>query len=187
MWSITSTADITNSPHSIPQVPDRNRPLLLGSVLITCILLDQLTKALAKIYLSPLISSVYLDGALRLVYAHNSGVMLSLGVGWPEPVKFWLFGVIPAVLFVSLLVTVLVWRALSTPAVIGAGLLIGGGMSNLLDRLLHQGMVIDFVSLSLLGRSTSIFNLADLQISLGLVLLSGLLLLGRIRGRDGTG
>lgn len=150
-----------------------NRPGLVGSVLVCSILLDQLTKAVAKQTLSPLISKVYLDGGVRLIYAENTGVFSSFGAGLPSELKSILFTLLPVLAFLALLLAILIWRGLSTATLVGASLLIGGGLSNVLDRLLHQGAVIDFVSINVLGYSSSIFNLADLAISLGMVLLAG--------------
>jgi signal peptidase II len=50
-------------------------------------------------------------------------------------------------------------------------------MGNLLDRIVRDGSVIDFMNLGLGHLRTGIFNVADVQIMLGL----GLLLLGRNR------
>jgi signal peptidase II len=55
----------------------------------------------------------------------------------------------------------------------------GGGLSNLLDRILHHGGVTDFVILGSGGLRTGIFNLADVAIFLGSVLF-GFLLFSRL-------
>ena len=59
-------------------------------------------------------------------------------------------------------------------------LIAAGGMGNLVDRILRDGRVIDFMNLGLGPVRTGIFNIADVQIMVGL----GLLLLGR-RELDG--
>lgn len=50
-------------------------------------------------------------------------------------------------------------------------LFIGGGTSNLLDRLLHGGYVVDFINIGIGPVRTGIFNVADVAISLGMILL----------------
>ena len=45
--------------------------------------------------------------------------------------------------------------------------MIGGGFSNLIDRLLNDGAVVDFVSVGVGNLRTGIFNLADGAIMLG--------------------
>ena len=53
------------------------------------------------------------------------------------------------------------------------GLIIGGALSNLIDRLRHGGYVVDFISFNIpqLNFHFAIFNLADAAISVGVVLL----------------
>ena len=47
----------------------------------------------------------------------------------------------------------------------------GGGLGNWLDRVMHDGAVTDFVSLGLGGLRTGIFNVADLAVVAGTLLL----------------
>ena len=53
------------------------------------------------------------------------------------------------------------------------GLIIGGALSNLIDRVRHGGYVVDFISFNIpqLNFHFAIFNLADAAISIGVVLL----------------
>jgi signal peptidase II len=48
---------------------------------------------------------------------------------------------------------------------------LGGGLSNLIDRLLRGGVIIDFVVITVGPIKTAIFNVADLTIFVGLVIL----------------
>lgn len=156
-----------------------NRLLLVISVLALCILIDQVTKGVARLYLSPLISTRYLDGMLGFIYAENTGVMLSMGAGLPATAKFWLFTLFPSLLFLSLLVYILIKRELSQLTLISCSMIVGGGMSNIIDRLLNDGAVVDFVYIDIWDRSTGIFNVADVAISVGFVALLILSLAGR--------
>jgi signal peptidase II len=63
-------------------------------------------------------------------------------------------------------------RHLGAPRVLGLALLTGGGLGNWLDRLLHSGAVVDFVSLGLGSLRTGIFNVADVAIVAGALLLA---------------
>jgi signal peptidase II len=60
---------------------------------------------------------------------------------------------------------------------LGLSLVVGGGLANWIDRLLHGGAVTDFVSLGIGPLRTGVFNLADLSILAGV----GLLLLHSLR------
>jgi signal peptidase II len=60
------------------------------------------------------------------------------------------------------------------------GLIIGGAFGNLIDRLLHSGYVVDFVSFRIpeIEYKFAIFNVADACISVGVFLLLAIVLLG---------
>ena len=55
-------------------------------------------------------------------------------------------------------------------AFLSLSLVCAGGMSNLVDRLLHNGLVTDFLILRLGLLRTGVFNLADVMIVLGTLL-----------------
>ena len=50
-------------------------------------------------------------------------------------------------------------------------LIISGGLGNLIDRMVNQGAVIDFMNIGLGSIRTGVFNGADLAIMVGLLLL----------------
>jgi signal peptidase II len=60
----------------------------------------------------------------------------------------------------------LLWRSHSRPLIIGYGLVIGGALGNLIDRLLY-GKVADFFHFYGFGYDWYVFNVADLAITLG--------------------
>ena len=94
---------------------------------------------------------------------------MSLGHGLSESAKFWLFTVLVAALLGALLGYLLINPGISGPALISGSLILGGGISNVIDRVVHDGAVIDFMFLSIGGIRTGIFNLADVLITLGML------------------
>lgn len=54
---------------------------------------------------------------------------------------------------------------------LGLCLICGGGLSNLLDRIAFGGYAVDFVSLDFGIMRSAVFNLADIAITLGGLLL----------------
>ena len=50
--------------------------------------------------------------------------------------------------------------------VIGETCILAGGFSNFIDRLLNRG-VVDFIKVSLWGKSFPLFNVADIAITIG--------------------
>ena len=55
---------------------------------------------------------------------------------------------------------------------LGLALLTGGAVGNLIDRVAYGGAVVDFVSVGLGGVRTGIFNLADVAITAGVILVA---------------
>jgi signal peptidase II len=54
---------------------------------------------------------------------------------------------------------------------IAVSLLLAGGIGNLLDRVFHNGLVIDFLNMGIGPLRTGIFNVADMAIMAGFALL----------------
>jgi len=54
---------------------------------------------------------------------------------------------------------------------VGLSLVMAGGLSNLLDRILRHGLVTDFVTIRIGPFQTGIFNAADVLIMIGVSLI----------------
>ena len=114
---------------------------------------------------SKLVASSALDGRsvdvgpLDLRLSHNTGVAFGMGDRLPDPV---ILAVTAAVMVV--LAIAAVRGALGPPA--ATGLVLGGGIANLGDRVLG-GSVVDFLDVGWWPT----FNLADVFLSAGCVLL----------------
>lgn len=132
------------------------------------IMLDQWSKSLASTMLEYRVP-VALTDWFDLMLAHNSGAAFSFlanSGGWQR----WFF----AGIAVLVSVVISVWlcrlpprRWLLTSAL---GLVLGGGLGNLWDRLEH-GYVVDFIALHYGTWYWPAFNIADSAISLGACLL----------------
>ncbi|CAB4862414.1 unannotated protein [freshwater metagenome] len=104
--------------------------------------------------------AVNAGGLLSLMASSNSGIGFSAMRG--QTVAVLLLSIV-ALLFCARLLT----RVQTNVALVALALIVGGGLSNLLDRALHGGQVTDFVGVS----SWFVCNGADIAISLGVVLL----------------
>jgi signal peptidase II len=143
-----------------------------------CIGCDQASKHVAEGALKGAETLSFFGDVFRLTYAENRGAFLGLGGGWPEPVRWVAFtcvalGVVAASL--GWVVAQLRRGRHNSLAVWAMVLIAAGGMGNLVDRVVRGGRVIDFMNLGLGPVRTGIFNVADVQIMVGL----GLLLIGR--------
>ena len=140
-------------------------------VLASCVGCDHAAKQVAEQLLAGSDAFVLAGGAVRLELVSNPGAFLSLGAGLPEAVRqLLLLGLVPLALG---LVSLLVWRSphASRAQLLALGLVAGGGLANWLDRVLHGGAVTDFVSLGVGRLRTGIFNVADVAIVAGVLLL----------------
>jgi signal peptidase II len=147
------------------------------------VLTDQLTKHLALRALDESQPLRLLGGAVYLTLTRNSGAAFSLGRD-----HTFVFPVIAA--------AVVAWigwmsmRLRSMPWAVALGLVLGGALGNMVDRLFRApgplvGHVVDMVSLfDPAGRVWPVFNLADSSLVVGVALAVGLEMAGR--QRDGT-
>lgn len=110
-----------------------------------------------------------IPGLLQFTYAENTGAAFSFlaqAGGWQR----WFFGVIA--LAFSVLISVWLWRLPSAkrwePCALA--LILGGALGNLWDRVL-LGYVRDFISVYYGSWSFPVFNVADMAISVGAVML----------------
>ena len=146
-----------------------------GSVLwiiLLTIAIDQATKWLAKIYLAPDGFISFAGDIFRLQYAENTGAFLSLGASLPQPWRHLVFTMLVGIFLLALLAYLLFNRSLSDAQRLSLSLVCGGGLSNLIDRTFHDGRVIDFLNLGVGFVRTGIFNVADMAITAGAILLA---------------
>ena len=147
------------------------RALLLLIVIVGSIGCDHASKEIALAVLDEHPLSLAGD-VIRLELAWNGGGFLSMGEHLPEPARTLVFlAAVPLVLLALCVHYGLrIRRAEASMAlVLGLGLTVGGGLANWLDRMLHSGLVTDFLIVGVAPLRTGIFNLADVAIVVGLV------------------
>lgn len=146
------------------------RLLLMLAILLISISIDQYSKQLAKAHLEPHERISYLGDTFYLTYAENTGAFLSLGAKQSEVIRYWFLKVFPVVMLAGLFFYTLFSKKMTNWQVIAFSFILGGGFSNIYDRLLY-GKVIDFMNLGIGDLRTGIFNIADMSIMLGLFML----------------
>jgi signal peptidase II len=126
--------------------------------------LDRLTKAWAE---SAFAQHPYdvVPGVLTLRFTTNSGGAFSLGQSAP-----WFFAT--ATIIVSGLIVATAFRHRSTMVAVALGLVLGGALGNLTDRIVRgsgvSGRVVDFIDVHV----WPVFNLADSAIVVGALLFA---------------
>ena len=140
-------------------------------VLVLCVGLDQITKEIATQYLSGSQAISYFNDVFRLQYSENTGAFLSLGAGLTDDIKFWVFTVSAAILLLGVLAYILLSSRLSKATLAGMSMIVGGGIGNLIDRVVNDGAAVDFMNIGVGNLRTGIFNFADVAITVGLAIL----------------
>jgi signal peptidase II len=145
--------------------------MTLVTVLVLSIGCDQLVKQVARSFLqySPPLS--YFGDVVRLQYAENRGIMLSIGAMLSPDVRFWIFTVGVGLLLMAMLAYVLWSGEMERLQTIAWSLIVSGGFGNLIDRVIRDGVVIDYISIGLGVVRTAVFNLADVLVFAGVFLL----------------
>jgi signal peptidase II len=154
---------------TLKQLP---RAMLVALVVTICIGCDQGTKFVAKEHLKPDAAISFAGDLFRLQYAENTGAFLSLGSSLPEDWRQWIFTVFVGLFLVGLLLYVVFSRDLDFNQVACLSLVCGGGLSNLIDRIVYDGRVVDFLNVGVGSIRTGIFNVADMAITAGAILLA---------------
>lgn len=136
-------------------------------ILASCIGCDQATKAIAVRTLQDAAPRSYCGDLLRLEYAENPGGFLSLGADLPKPVRRGIFLVVGSALM-ALVVGYLLNKRHASPALFAAlTLMLAGGIGNLIDRFVNDGLVTDFINIGIGPLRTGIFNVADVALLVG--------------------
>ncbi|WP_231123846.1 signal peptidase II [Nocardioides sambongensis] len=151
---------------------------IFAAVALTCFGLDQYTKHLAVEHLTGQPDKQLIGDVLQLRLAYNPGAAFSLGTEFTVAITCLAIVATVVVLVLSLRLRHWAWA-------VALGFLLAGIDGNLFDRLFRDpqafhGHVVDFLMLP----NWPIFNVADICINIGAVLI--LILVFRGIGLDGT-
>ena len=133
---------------------------------------DHVSKELAKEHLKDRAPRSYYHDTFRLEYVENTGAFLSFGDNWSKTVSFWTMSIIPLIILVAIFIYA-VRRAgnHSFWSLFPFVLIVSGGLGNIIDRIVYNRHVTDFLNLGINNLRTGIFNLADLYVTAGVIML----------------
>lgn len=138
--------------------------LTFGGIAAVIVALDQLTKAWVTSFLAPGQSVNVIGDLIRLVHGQNDGGLFGLLRGQALP-----FALVSLVV-VGLIVAYHGRSGRSSYLSITLGLLLGGAIGNLIDRIRLEH-VVDFVDAGIGTLRWYTFNVADAAISFAILLL----------------
>ena len=125
--------------------------------------LDQLFKWLVITYLKPIGTVKVFGDVFKLTYVENRGVAFGMFQGMQ-----WVFVILTVIMLIAIIVYMFKKRPRGKFFYITAAMIIGGGIGNLIDRVLY-GYVVDYLSLSFFP---PVCNFADYCITIGVFLLA---------------
>ena len=146
-----------------PMRARRRWPLFAGLALLV-VAADQLAKVLVTRGLTAGQSVDVVGDVVRIVFGQNSGALFGLFKD-----NALMFGLVS----LAVVVLIVAYHARSAPSLyltVTLGLLLGGAIGNMLDRL-RLGYVVDFVDVGIGPTRFYTFNVADSAISLAILLL----------------
>ena len=132
---------------------------------VTSILLiiDQISKLLINTKMTLNQEIVLIPKLLSILYVKNTGAAFSI-----LQYNTIFLTVINALFIIVLHLFIKREKNLSKFSCLSLGLIMGGMFGNLIDRIIHHG-VIDFIYISLID--FPVFNIADMGITIGVILL----------------
>jgi signal peptidase II len=151
--------------------PDRAR--LFWPVLVVVVVSDLITKWIAATELFPRgVPREVFGDVVRLTLVYNRGAAFGLHVG---PWSRWIF------LALTIGALVILWQlyrqspASDVPRILAIALVSGGAIGNLVDRVRGPQGVVDFLDIGFGDMRWPTFNVADMAVSTGAILLAWVL------------
>jgi signal peptidase II len=144
--------------------------LLLFTLIVATVGCDRISKHIATESLTGTPTRSLFGDLVRLEYAENTGGFMSIGANLGPRVRTAIFTIGTGLILMVVLIAAITLRQRPWHLV-GACLAFAGGVSNLVDRILH-GAVVDFLNIGF-GEHlrTGIFNVADAAVVLGVFIM----------------
>jgi signal peptidase II len=147
------------------------RWLVVAGILLSCVGCDQAAKHIAQAQLKGQPPRSFCGDLVRLEYAENPGAFLGLGGQLPRVARWVALVGVNARIAATMVGFLLVGGKMPGVRLASCALMLSGAVGNLIDRLRFDGLVVDFLNLGIGPLRTGIFNVADLAITAGALLL----------------
>ncbi|MFH6604138.1 signal peptidase II [Maribacter algicola] len=131
---------------------------------------DQISKDVVRKNVDPNDYIQVIQDKFILTNVENTGAMLGFGRNLPPILKVILLQILPVLVLMILLFRILQKTNLDNWLIIAFAFVIGGGIGNLIDRILY-GSVTDFFQIKIGFLKTGIFNMADVSVTVGVLLI----------------
>ena len=129
------------------------------ALMLGVVVLDQITKWLAVVYLKSIDTLPLWQDVLHLTYYENPGAAFGILTE-----HRWVFMIISTLAIIALSYYLIRQRPENFWVKLSLGMIVGGGVGNMIDRVI-LGYVIDFIDFCLID--FAIFNIADSFVTVG--------------------
>lgn len=145
--------------------------LILGLILIISnISCDQITKKEVREHINSHERIEVVKDNLILTKVENTGAALSFGSDFHPTIKLFIFQLMPILVLLYLCYYLYKREDISKLNFVAFTFFIGGGIGNIVDRVLYNS-VTDFMYLEIGPLHTGIFNMADVSVTIAVILL----------------
>ena len=131
---------------------------------------DQYTKYIVREKVVPGTRTEIVGELLQLMNVENSGAFLGMGSESNPTIKLIFLLMVPTLVLGFVLHYLFTNKSLDRLTTTGLCCIVGGGLANLFDRFIY-GSVTDFLFMDFSIARTGIFNVADLSVTTGMVLI----------------
>lgn len=149
---------------------DLGHRAMVMAIVLANVALDQFSKKLVRMHIADHEQIRLVADRVTLTKVENSGAFLSLGDAMHDIWKLFILVLMPVLVLVGGLYFVLSKKQLPLSMTIGISCVIGGGAGNLYDRIVY-GSVTDFLHIDFGIFQTGVFNVADMSIMLGMIMI----------------
>ena len=170
MTEPATSANISPSPGAHPKL--RTRLILMFVLVGSLVGCDQVSKLYVQANWKHAPPQSFLNDWVRIQYAENQGAFLSVLANCSPTTRFWCLTVGNAAALIWVAAFLLMRHRIDYLSLAAFLLILAGGIGNLIDRIVH-GIVVDFliVDSGWGWLRTGIFNVADMAITVGAILL----------------
>ena len=148
-----------------------SRTLSIVLLIIANIVIDQVSKFIVRAEIDQNEVIQLIGDVFIMTKVENSGAFLGMGSDLSPTLKWILLLILPVIVLGGVVYYILTTKSLDRLSLIAFCCIVGGGIANVFDRFLY-GSVTDFFHIDLGGVfRTGIFNVADMSVSFGMILL----------------
>ncbi|BAO75009.1 signal peptidase II [Winogradskyella sp. PG-2] len=148
-----------------------NRNIFITLLIVFNIAIDQISKVWVRANFEYREIKSLIGDKFIMQYVENKGAFLGMGSDMNPTLKLIFLLILPALVLGYVIYYIIKTKELDRLSVIAFCCIIGGGIANVFDRIVY-GQVTDFFYINLGGVfKTGIFNIADLSVTTGMIML----------------